>query len=40
MREVADRLMRQQGLTVRDVGVVMGVSFQRVAQVTKELEKT
>ncbi|MET3921731.1 DNA-directed RNA polymerase specialized sigma subunit [Arthrobacter sp. UYEF20] len=29
----AATLMQQEGMTVRDIGVVMGVSYQRISQI-------
>jgi hypothetical protein len=37
-REVAGLLVKKDGLTVRDAATVLGVSFQRVSQLTSELE--
>jgi predicted RNase H-like HicB family nuclease len=39
-RQTVRVLTTQEGLTVRDAGVVMGVSFQRVSQVMKQLGET
>ncbi len=36
-RQAVDVLTGKHGLTVRDAGIVMGVSFQRVAQVAAQL---
>jgi hypothetical protein len=37
-REVAGLLVKKDGLTVRDAATVLGVSFQRVSQLTSELD--
>ncbi len=37
-REVAGLLVKKDGLTVRDAATVLGISFQRVSQLTSELD--
>lgn len=39
-REVAGLLVKKDGLTVRDAATVLGVSFQRVSQLTSEMAST
>lgn len=39
-RELATQLVKRDGLTVRDAAEVIGVSFQRVSQLTHEEEPT
>jgi DNA-directed RNA polymerase specialized sigma subunit len=33
-REAAALLVKDQGLTIRDAGAIMGISYQRIAQLT------